>query len=332
MKTRISLTLMLLLMGTLAFAQKSVPTCNGFDSTGAIPMYFAPASATGTTLCTDYFGKGNYANSPLPAGPVDVSATGFTIVDGGSGYSATPTVTISDAFGTPTATGATCSATVTGGVITGITCTPGSGYVSPVVTITDTTGTGAWVLAKVSAAGPLTGGIRKFVDVMPDLKGSRATADTTSFPGSDYYEIALVETTWPMHTDLPPTTVRGYVQVPSGSTGCPVAPIFNYLGPVIVAAKNTPVRVKFTNCLPTSAGGNLFIPVDTTYMGAGVGPDGASPYLENRATLHLHGGNTPWISDGTPHQWTIPSGRQARMPGATARGSCPTCSSMPAGN
>lgn len=47
MKTRILLTLMLLLMGTLALAQKSVPTCNGFDPTGAIPMYFAPANATG---------------------------------------------------------------------------------------------------------------------------------------------------------------------------------------------------------------------------------------------------------------------------------------------
>ena len=22
----------------------------------------------------------------------------------------------------------------------------------------------------------------------------------------------------------------------------------------------------------------------------------------------MHGGNTPWISDGTPHQWTIPAG------------------------
>jgi FtsP/CotA-like multicopper oxidase with cupredoxin domain len=31
-------------------------------------------------------------------------------------------------------------------------------------------------------------------------------------------------------------------------------------------------------------------------------------YSQNRATLHLHGGNTPWISDGTPHQWTTPAG------------------------
>jgi FtsP/CotA-like multicopper oxidase with cupredoxin domain len=39
----------------------------------------------------------------------------------------------------------------------------------------------------------------------------------------------------------------------------------------------------------------------------GLGPDGTS-YTQNRATLHLHGGNTPWISDGTPHQWITPAG------------------------
>ncbi|MEI6512251.1 MAG: multicopper oxidase domain-containing protein [bacterium] len=49
-------------------------------------------------------------------------------------------------------------------------------------------------------------------------------------------------------------------------------------------------------------------------MGAGVGPDGVSPYKQNRATLHLHGGATPWISDGTPHQWTTPAGESTVYP------------------
>ncbi len=78
-----------------------------------------------------------------------------------------------------------------------------------------------------------------------------------------------------------------------------------YLGPTIVAQKNRPVRVKFTNYLPAGAAGNLFLPVDTTIMGAGMGPNGGD-YTQNRATLHLHGGTTPWISDGTPFQWTTP--------------------------
>ncbi len=37
-------------------------------------------------------------------------------------------------------------------------------------------------------------------------------------------------------------------------------------------------------------------------------------YSENRATLHLHGGITPWISDGTPHQWITPAGENTSYP------------------
>jgi FtsP/CotA-like multicopper oxidase with cupredoxin domain len=147
-------------------------------------------------------------------------------------------------------------------------------------------------------------GMRKFKDALPDLKAVLAVPDTTTFPGSDYYEISLVEYHQQMHADLPlaGTQLRGYVQT---NVAAPLAP--SYLGPVILAQKGRPVRVKFTNTLAPGSGGDLFIPTDTTYMGAGNGPDG-TPYTQNRATLHLHGGNTPWISDGTPHQWTAPVG------------------------
>ena len=37
-------------------------------------------------------------------------------------------------------------------------------------------------------------------------------------------------------------------------------------------------------------------------------------YSETRATLHLHGGVTPWISDGTPHQWITPAGENTAYP------------------
>ena len=165
MKTRILLTLAVLIVSTLAFAQKSVPTCNSFDTTGAPIFTATPPSTTGTTLCTDFFGKGNYANSPLPAGPID-TVTGFTIVDGGSGYTA-PVVTIGDALGTPTngipVAAASCSATLTGDVITAITCaSAGSGYVAPIVSVTDPTGSGAFILAKLSTTG-LSGGIRNLL-------------------------------------------------------------------------------------------------------------------------------------------------------------------------
>ena len=45
---------------------------------------------------------------------------------------------------------------------------------------------------------------------------------------------------------------------------------------MILASRNKPVRIKFTNQLGNSGTpqGDLFIPVDTTLMGAGMGPLG----------------------------------------------------------
>ena len=37
-------------------------------------------------------------------------------------------------------------------------------------------------------------------------------------------------------------------------------------------------------------------------------------YTQNRATIHLHGGVTPWISDGTTHQWITPAGETLGYP------------------
>jgi FtsP/CotA-like multicopper oxidase with cupredoxin domain len=247
-----------------------------------------------------------------------------------------------------------------------------------------------------------TGGIRKFMDALPQLTSAGAnllgqyipvaTPDTLTYPGSDYYEISLRQYTEKMHTDLNPTTLRGYVQTNNGTlagANTVVPDPIHYMGPLIVAQRGRPVRVKFTNELPLIGGtpsGNLFIPCDPTAMGAGDGPQkyidsvkvltggtgyrsaptvvftdvigggsgavatatiaggvvtgvivtnagmnytpatkvsfsGGSPrtvatasvsviaggvYTQNRANLHLHGGDTVWISDGTPHQWITP--------------------------
>lgn len=190
--------------------------------------------------------------------------------------------------------------------------------------------------------------LRKFVDAIPGLgpSGSNglgqyipvAVADKTTYPGSDYYEIAVVEFKEQMHSDLPPTTLRGYVQlsttvvpgaqIPLTYNGTPIlkgdgTPAYgvdapHYMGPAIIATRDVPVRIKFYNLLPTGAGGDLFIPVDTTVMGAGHGPLGhqALPmhYTQNRANIHLHGNNTVWISDGTPHQWITPAREDTPYP------------------
>jgi FtsP/CotA-like multicopper oxidase with cupredoxin domain len=292
----------------------------GTPAPGATPDYFGPYS--------------NWANSPLPSGPI----AAITVTYGGTGYSATPVVTITDVYGTaPVPT----TATVAAGVITAI-AIPAGNFTAPVVNIADPTGTDA--AARVTIT-PLPGtGLRKFLDTVPNL--IVATPDTVTYPGSDYYEIELVQYRQQMHADLPSvvgtfpnqtggTLLRGYLQTNTGTnaysatnlTGCgappaphvctagdntvtpPAAP--SYLGPVIVATKDRPTRIKFTNNLPVGASGNLFIPVDTTIMGAGTGYDAATglsgTYTQNRGTLHLHGGTTPWISDGTPHQWVVPA-------------------------
>ena len=128
------------------------------------------------------------------------------------------------------------------------------------------------------------------------------------------------------------------VKMPDGSQAYGVDDP-HYLGPVIQATKDKPVRVVFYNLLPTGKDGDLFLPTDSSMMGSGMGPmnmgapadngsvmdgvrnpscteypKGADCFKDNRATLHLHGGVTPWISDGTPHQWITPAGETTPWP------------------
>ena len=98
----------------------------------------------------------------------------------------------------------------------------------------------------------------------------------------------------------------------------------HYLGPVITASRNIPTRVKFINLLPVGRAsgavrnGDLFLPVDETLPGAGFGPDGKVKFGQNRALINLHGGDNPWISDGTPHQWITPAGEETAANGIYA--------------
>jgi hypothetical protein len=132
--------------------------------------------------------------------------------------------------------------------------------------------------------------IQKFVHTLPGLGQANAndlgqyipvaTADTTTFPGSDYYEIGLKDYTQQVHSGLPKATkFRGYYQINGPDTNA------KYLGPLIIARKGTPVRLKFVNQLGLGTFGNLFLPVDETIMGPPV-PDPGGPnetYKQNRA-------------------------------------------------
>lgn len=186
--------------------------------------------------------------------------------------------------------------------------------------------------------------IRKFIDALPGLGAANANKlgqyipvaqpDTTTYPGTDFYDIACGQFTVPMSSDLPATTIRGYMQTlgtGAGQSSDPtVGGVQQYLGPAIIAKVNRPVRMLFRNQLPASnqtiVNGNpmanppippynpsdtLALPIDVTIMGAGMGPIMTPTmynYNDNRVTVpHLHGGHTPWINDGTTHQWITPA-------------------------
>ena len=275
----------------------------------------------------------------------------------GAGYTSTPNVVISEIAIGGLGAGALATAITDSGAVTSITLTNGgSGYVTP-------------------------GGMKKFQDGLPmlcdpSIPGScvptnlgqylpLAVPDVDTFPGTDYYVIALVQYRERLSSSLPTggTLLREYVQLetpanaswskhvalqtdlldgtstpvlmPDGSQAYAVDDP-HYLGPVIQAQKDRALRIVFYNLLPTGSAGDLFLPVDTTFMGAGMGPTDMMPamdegtvldevrnpmcgeagktdidrmmcFSDTRATIHLHGGITPWISDGTPHQWITPT-------------------------
>jgi len=320
------------------------------------------ANGTITAVIVDEPGSG-YLNAPgvavhngtlfdpIPgATQATVSATlmvtSVTVDTFGSGYVSAPAVAFSDANGA--GAGADATALVNAGTVTGITVTnPGTTY--------------------------LTVGMRKFIDDLPGLCAPPncpttgkyiplAVAEARLYNGieADEYVIGLVQYRTSFSSDLPPTLVRGYVQLETAAnagvsqhfplqnelldgtmvdTGYFGVTSPQYLGPVIGATKNKPVRIVFRNLLPTGSDGDLFLPTDSSLMGSGMGPmDMMAPmnqnsvvdevrnpmcneypksdgcFKDNRATLHLHGGISPWISDGTAHQWITPAGQNTPWP------------------
>ena len=396
-------------------------------------------------------GSGAAATATVAGGVI----TGITVNPGssGSGYTA-PIVTIIDSSGPGSGAAATA---ILGGSLTGginkfvdplpnlhqavpdqLTYPPGGkGYTSaPTVEITDGTGKGAAATAHLTGDTVTSvtidrGGIGYSSNPTIAFRGGGATTQAIgkatvvggvitaiTLLGCDYYEIALVEYSQKMHTNLPSTRLRGYVQlatpvVPGAGVtlldannnpilkpdNTPAIAVANpqYMSPIIVSERDRPVRIKFYNLLPKGVGGDLFLPVDTTVMGAGMGPDmimantvtpvggavveimtmaphnfaqgqlimlhGFVPddyngeyrvlgtgltantfqiklktnpapavvtighimelYTQNRATVHLHGGYVPWISDGTPHQWITPAGETTSYPNGVSMRNVP---------
>jgi len=150
--------------------------------------------------------------------------------------------------------------------------------------------------------------LRKFVTTLPGLGPTGAnnigqyitlpSKTSTMFAGemTDVYSLGVKRFREQMHPDLTNEThFFGYYDLATNDK--------KYLGGAIVATRGTPVMLQITNQLPSKH----ILPVDTTLMAGQNLTVGQLPI--NRNANHLHGGLTPWFSDGTPFQWFTPTGQ-----------------------
>jgi spore coat protein A len=114
--------------------------------------------------------------------------------------------------------------------------------------------------------------------------------------GATHYSITIGQFTDQLHPDLGPTTLWGYhPDVPLGGN----TQLQRHLGGIFVAKRGTPIQITFTNKLPPKH----ILPIDTSANFMDV------QQRQNAAVAHLHGGFTPWTSDGGPFTWFTPDGR-----------------------
>ncbi len=125
-----------------------------------------------------------------------------------------------------------------------------------------------------------------------------AAADAFAAPvtGVTHHSLTVAQFTDQLHPNLGPTTLWGYN--PTVALGGGTQPQ-KHLGGIIVAQRGVPIQFTVTNTLPP----NHILPVDTSTNF----PD--AQQHQNATTTHLHGGLTPWISDGGPFTWYTPGGQ-----------------------
>jgi FtsP/CotA-like multicopper oxidase with cupredoxin domain len=130
--------------------------------------------------------------------------------------------------------------------------------------------------------------------------GGIPVAAPDAFPapvtGVTRYSLTIGQFTDQLHPGLGPTTLWGYH--PAVALGGGVQPRM-HLGGIIVAQLRVPIQLTFTNTLPSKH----ILPVNTSANFTD------AKLRQNATTTHLHGGLTPWISDGGPFTWFTPDGQ-----------------------
>ena len=136
-----------------------------------------------------------------------------------------------------------------------------------------------------------------------------ALPDGISATGATHYSLKVTEFTDQLHPSLGPTRLWGYS--PSRALGEGAYPT-RHLGGIVVAQKGTPVQMTFTNTLPP----DHILPVDVSVPLLGGFPEALNRFGgagHNAVSTHLHGGFTPWVSDGGPMAWFTPNGASSGL-------------------
>ncbi len=125
-----------------------------------------------------------------------------------------------------------------------------------------------------------------FVDPMPIPP---VLTPTGTMNGDPLYEISAQQVQLQLHRDLQPTILWGYNGIVPG--------------PTLKVNTNETIHVKWINDLRDNSGAYLtshYLPVDLCLHGPDVA--GNTP----RIVTHVHGGHTPWTSDGFPDHTQLP--------------------------
>jgi spore coat protein A len=130
--------------------------------------------------------------------------------------------------------------------------------------------------AKVNPSDPTT--IPKFVDPLPIPDIAKPIMNYNYEKEEIFYHIRMKQAYHRFHRAFPMTKIFGY----NGT----------YPGPTFMVEKDTHIKVKWDNQLPTKH----FLPVDHTLHGTMDTPD-------VRTVVHLHGANVADHSDGHPDAW-----------------------------